>query len=239
MSSRIFFLDIQVSRLSQNMQRTDSLEETIKIPRLSTGSTRRLRLRRSQSSISSISDVFACEAASEGHSDLSVSGMKLGSEKNLDGDEGRNAEAGAANVTPTEPFEEGEQTLIRLDYHHQEDRQEPDDDLEQEMVEKPRRTSGRSDADAGEEPLLKGTSRLETKSNNQRKEQSSLVKQGKKAMMSSINPREEQDSSKARKSFNTMYDERMASLRTDGLSSGFDQPGLIHSDTDFTPSPRQ
>ena len=36
-----------------------------------------------------------------------------------------------------------------------------------------------------------------------------------------------------------MYDERMASLRTDGLSSGFEHPGLMHSDTDFTPSPRQ
>ena len=31
----------------------------------------------------------------------------------------------------------------------------------------------------------------------------------------------------------------MATLQTDGLSSGFDHPGLMHSDTDFTPSPRQ
>ena len=51
--------------------------------------------------------------------------MKLGSEKNLNGDAGWNAEAGAANVTPTEPFEVGEQTLIRPDKHHQEDPQEP------------------------------------------------------------------------------------------------------------------
>ena len=58
-------------------------------------------------------------------------------------------------------------------------------------------------------------------------------------MVSSISPREEQPSSKARKSFKTMYDEHMASLQTDGLSSGFDHPGLLHSDTDFTPSPRQ
>ena len=36
-----------------------------------------------------------------------------------------------------------------------------------------------------------------------------------------------------------MYDERMASLRTDGLSSGYEGPGLMHSDIDFTPSPRQ
>ena len=36
-----------------------------------------------------------------------------------------------------------------------------------------------------------------------------------------------------------MYDERMTSLRNDGLSSGYDGPGLMHSDMDFTPSPRQ
>ena len=62
------------------MQRRDSLGETTKIPRLSTVSTRRFKSRRSQSSTSSISDVFACEAVSEDHSDRSVSGMKLRSE---------------------------------------------------------------------------------------------------------------------------------------------------------------
>ena len=31
----------------------------------------------------------------------------------------------------------------------------------------------------------------------------------------------------------------MASPRTDGLSSEYDGPGLLHSDMDFTPSPRQ
>ena len=31
----------------------------------------------------------------------------------------------------------------------------------------------------------------------------------------------------------------MTSLRTDGLSSGLDHPRLMHSETDFTPSPRQ
>ena len=56
--------------------------------------------------------------------------------------------------------------------------------------------------------------------------------------MSIVRPREEQPSSKARKSFKTLY-ERMASLRTDGLSSGFVYPELMHSDTDFTHSPRQ
>ena len=35
-----------------------------------------------------------------------------------------------------------------------------------------------------------------------------------------------------------MYDERMRSLRTDILSSGYDGPGLVHSDMDFKPSPR-
>ena len=112
------------------MQRRDSLGETTKVPRLSTGSTRRFKSRRSQSSISSISDVFACEAASEDHSDLSVSRMKLKSEKKRDGDEERDAEAGAANVTPTDPYEEGEQTLVRPDHRHREDLEEPGEDFE-------------------------------------------------------------------------------------------------------------
>ena len=46
------------------------------------GSTWKFKPRRSQSSTGSNSDFFACEAASKGHSDLSVSGMKLGNEKN-------------------------------------------------------------------------------------------------------------------------------------------------------------
>ena len=58
-------------------------------------------------------------------------------------------------------------------------------------------------------------------------------------MMSSIRPREEQLSSKAKKNFKTMYDERMRWLRTDGFSSGYDGLGLMNSDMDFTPSPRQ
>ena len=36
-----------------------------------------------------------------------------------------------------------------------------------------------------------------------------------------------------------MYDERMRSVRTEGLSSGYDGLGLMHLDMDFTPSPRQ
>ena len=58
-------------------------------------------------------------------------------------------------------------------------------------------------------------------------------------MMSSIIPREEQPAPKAKRSFKKRYDERMASLRIDGLSSGCDHLGLVHSDRDFTPSPRQ
>ena len=64
------------------------MREAIKIPRLSTGSTRRFKSRRSQSSFGSISDVFACEATCEGHSDLSVREMKLRTEMILNGDEG-------------------------------------------------------------------------------------------------------------------------------------------------------
>ena len=106
--------------------------------------------RLSQSSISSTSDVFACEATSKDHSDLSVSGMKLRSEKNLDGDEGRKAEAKAANVTPTDSFKEGKQLLIRPDHHHLEDLEEPGDDFEREGIEKPQRTSERSKANTGD-----------------------------------------------------------------------------------------
>ena len=132
------------------MQRRGSLGESTKIFRMSTGSAGRFKSQRSQSSISSNFDVFACGATSEGDSDLSVSGMKLGSEKNLDGDEGRNAEAGASNVTPTDPFEEGEQTLLRSDRHHNEDLEEPGEDFEREGIEKPHRISERSEANAGE-----------------------------------------------------------------------------------------
>ena len=107
------------------MQRRDSLRETTNIAILSTGSTRRFKSRRSQSSISSISDVFTCLATSEGHSDLSVSRMELRSEKNLDGVEGRNAEARAAYKTATDSFEGRKQTLIRPEHHHHEELESP------------------------------------------------------------------------------------------------------------------
>ena len=135
--------------------------------------------------------------------DLSVSGMKLKSEKNLNGDEGRNAEAGAANVTPTESFEEGDQTLTRPDNRPQQDPQEPGEDLDREQTEKTQETSERSEVGVRKELLYKGTFKSETKINSRRKEQSILVKEGKNAMMSRIIPREEHSSSKAKQSFKT------------------------------------
>ena len=55
--------------------------------------------------------------------------MKLRSEKNLDGNQGRSVEAGPTSETLIDPFEEGEQTLIRPDF-------EPGEDFEQEEVER-------------------------------------------------------------------------------------------------------
>ena len=81
-------------RLIQRMQRRDSLGLTIKIPRLIKGSTRKFRTRCSQSSVSSVSDVFADNESTKGQADLSVREMKLRSEKNLDGNQERSAEAG-------------------------------------------------------------------------------------------------------------------------------------------------
>ena len=89
------------------MQRRDSLGATTKIPRLSTGTTRKFKTRRSQPTVSSISDVFADEATTKGHPGLSVSEMKLSSEKNLDGNQGRSGETGQASETLTDPFEQG------------------------------------------------------------------------------------------------------------------------------------
>ena len=63
------------------MQRRDSLGSTTKIPRLSKGSTRKFKTRRSQTSFSSASDAFAEDESTKGQPDLSVSEMKLRSEK--------------------------------------------------------------------------------------------------------------------------------------------------------------
>ena len=67
---------------------------------------------------------------------------------------------------------------------------------------------------------------------------SCLAKQSNNAMMSSISPSEEQPGSKAKKSWKSLYDERMASLRTEGLSSSYDYPEITHPDVNFTPCPR-
>ena len=162
------------------MQRRDSLGLTTKIPRLSKGSTRKFKTRRSQSSFSSASDVFAETESTKDQLDLSVSEMRLRSEKNLDGDQRRSAEAETASETLVDPFDEGEQTLIRPDF-------EPSEDLEREEVERTEETSER------EEVLFKGMSKSETKSHKWRGEyshsastHSSLAKQSNNAMMSSI-----------------------------------------------------
>ena len=57
-------------------------------------------------------------------------------------------------------------------------------------------------------------------------------------MMSSISPSEEQTGSKANNSWKSLYDERMASLRTEGLSSSYDHPEVTYPVVDFTPCPR-
>ena len=181
------------------MQRRDSLGTTTKIPKLSTGTTRKFKTRRSQSTVSSISYVFADEATTKGQAGLSVSGMKLRSEKNLDGNQGQSGETGRASETLTDPFEEGKQTLIRPDYHHHADLEEPGEEFEREEVERSEEASQRSEAEPREEVLFRGMSKSETKGNNCRQEQSPLVKQNKNALMSSISPSEEQTSSKPRK----------------------------------------
>ena len=220
------------------MQRKDSLGLTTKILRLSTRSTQMFKTRRSQSSFSSVSDVFADDGATKGQAGLSVSKMKLRSEKNLDGNQGRSVEAGPASETLMDPFEEGEQVLIQSDYHHHADLEEPGEDFEREEVERTEEASERSEVEPREEGLFRGISKSETKSNKWRKKQSSLVKQSKNVMMSSVSPREEQTSSKAKKSWKSLYDERKASLQTEGLSSSYGHPDLAHSDVDFTPCPR-
>ena len=220
------------------MERRDSIGMTTKIPRLSNGSTRKFRTRRSQSLFSSVSDVFADNESSKGQADFSVSELKLRSEKNLDGDQGRNAEAGPASETLVDPFDEGERTLIRPDF-------EPSDDLGRAEVEVTEEASERSEVEPREEVLFRGMSKSETKSHKWRKElshpastHSSLAKQSKNAMMSSISPSEEQTGSKVKKSWKSLYDGRMASLQTEGLSSSYNHPEITHPDVNFTPCPR-
>ena len=76
--------------------------------------------------------------------------MKLRSENNLSGDEGRSAETGPASEIPTDPFEEGEQTLNRPDYHHHADLEEPEEDFERKEVQRTEEVSERSKVEARE-----------------------------------------------------------------------------------------
>ena len=199
------------------MQRRDSLGSFTKIPRLSKGSTQKFKIRRSQSSFSSASDVFADNESTKGQVDLSVSGMKLRTEKNLNGNQGRSADAGAASEALVDPFDEGERTLIRPDF-------EPSEDLEREEVERTEEASELSDVEPREEVLFRGMSKSDTKTHRWRNElshpaitHSSLAKQSKNAMMSSISRSQEQTGSKAKKSWKSLYDERMVS---DGITMG-------------------
>ena len=59
--------------------------------------------------------------------------------------------------------------------------------------------------------------------------------------MSSISPSEEQTSSKAKKSWKSLYEELKglsSSLQTEGLSSTYDHPEIAHPEVDFTLCPR-
>ena len=82
--------------------------------------------------------------------------MNLRNDKNQNGDDVRNAEAGFAILTSTDTFEEGKLTLIRPDRDHHDDLEEHGGDFEREGIEKTQRTSERSDAKTGEERLFKG-----------------------------------------------------------------------------------
>ena len=128
-----------------------------------------------------------------------MSEMKLRSEKNLDGNQGRSAEAGPAIETLKDPFDEGERTLIRPDF-------EPSEDLERGEVERTEEASEHSKDELREEVLFRGMSKSETKSHKWRKDFSqptnthfSLTKQSKNGMKLSISPSEEQTVSKAKK----------------------------------------
>ena len=148
--------------LLQNIKRRDLLGSTTKIPGLSKGSTRKFKTRRGQSSFSNASDVFADNESTKGQAGLSVSEMKLRSEKNLDGDQGRSAEAGPAVETLVDPFDEGKRTLIRPDF-------EPSEDLGRAEVEGTEEASERSEVEPREEMLFRGMPKSETKSHKWRK----------------------------------------------------------------------
>ena len=103
-----------------------------------------------------------------------MNGIKLNSEKNLDGNQGRSAEVGPVSETLVDnPLDEGEQTLIRPDF-------EPGEDLEREEMERTEEASERSEVEPRVEVLFRGMSKSETKTHKRRKEQSSLVKKSKR-----------------------------------------------------------
>ena len=177
--------------LLQNRQRRDSLGSTTKIARLSKGSTRKFETRRSQSSFSSNSEVFADNESTNGQADLLVNGMRLRSEKNLDGSQRRSAEVGRRARCMWTPSTKGN-----------------------------KRSS---------DPTLSQVRTSNGRKSKRRRRQSSLDKQSKNSMMSSISPSKEQTGSKAKKIWKSLYDERMASLRTEGLSSSYDHPEVFHA----------
>ena len=71
--------------------------------------------------------MFAETESTKGQPDLSVSEMKLRSEKTFDDDQRRSTESGTSSETLVDPFDEGERTLIRPDF-------EPSEELEREEV---------------------------------------------------------------------------------------------------------
>ena len=130
--------------------RRESLGLTTKIPGLSKGSMRKFKTRRSQSSFSSVSDVFDANESTKRQADLSMSGMKQRSEKNLDGNEGQSAESGSASEAPLlDPIDEGEQTLIRPGF-------EPREGLDWEEFQRTEAASKRSEVEPREEVLFGG-----------------------------------------------------------------------------------
>ena len=56
-----------------------------------------------------------------------------------------------------------EQTLIRPDYHHHADLEEPGEDFDREEVERTEEASERSEVELREELLFRGMSKSETK----------------------------------------------------------------------------
>ena len=89
--------------------------------------------------------------------------MKLRSQKNLKGNQGRSAEAGPASEALVDPFDEGERTLIRPDF-------EQSEDLGRAEIERTEEASERSEVEPREEVLFRGMSKSQNKSHKWRKE---------------------------------------------------------------------